>query len=363
MASTPPSPRRWIHAVYAPAVAVVLGVFLTDPGFHYPKANLDSCVYGTANRPFVYRALLPLMVRGATALVPASVREAFTAKVRPTIVGAWATRSGVDPRFATEHLIAVVLMYATLYGFVLVMRWLFRRLYACPPTLVDGVPLLGLLLLPMFFCWGSYLYDFPELFFYALGMALLLTRRWKAYLVVFALACVNKETAAFTAFFFAVHFRSQWRRWAYWALGAVQGVLVLGTKLSLEHLYRANPGDTMENHLWRNLGIVFHGPWAIGTVAGLCLLVLVVCVRWSENPRFVRDGIWLLVPVVGMTLVWGQVDEVRNYYGAFPALLLLIGHGFGRLVGLEASGAAEPGPELTLAAPSPLPTPASTPNA
>jgi hypothetical protein len=324
-----------MHALYVPAVAIVLAIFLADPGFHYSKASLHGMVYGQADRPFVYRVLVPTMVRFLTQLVPDSARDRFVAATRPTVFARMGRQIGVDPRDMVELVIATVLLFAALYAFVLTLRWLFSRLYRHGGRFADVVPLLALLLLPMFFCWASYLYDFPELLFFNLSFALMLQRRWGAYLAIFVLACLNKETQLFATFIFAIYFRRDFRKPAYWALLVTQGVIFLTIKLAVNAAFRGNPGSMMEMHLLRNLTIVLKGPWPVSTVAGLLVLVLLLSYRFSENPRFLKDGLWVFVPVFGLTLVFGQVDEIRNYYGAFPVVMLLLARGFGGLIGCD----------------------------
>jgi hypothetical protein len=58
-------------------------------------------------------------------------------------------------------------------------------------------------------------------------------------------------------------------------------------------------------------------------------------VRWAQTPRFLRTALWVLPVLVGLTLFLGYLDELRDYYEAFPVVVLLIAHGVARVMGVD----------------------------
>lgn len=104
---------------YMVAAFVPLAVGVVRPGITgYPRAMLEDAVYGRAHRPFVKRQLVPLMVRGGAALVPDRVSESMSR----TFAGSkLVQRLGWPPAYATEFVFAMVLMYAGMLAFLVVL--------------------------------------------------------------------------------------------------------------------------------------------------------------------------------------------------------------------------------------------------
>ena len=58
--------------------------------------------------------------------------------------------------------------------------------------------------LPVTFCGKVYLYDFPQLLLFTLGLGFLYQRKWAWFYAVYVLACLNKETSVLLGVVFAV---------------------------------------------------------------------------------------------------------------------------------------------------------------
>ncbi|HZW03019.1 MAG TPA: hypothetical protein VFF68_03760, partial [Anaerolineaceae bacterium] len=134
-------------AAYLLVSALVLWTFLTGSGVNRsPHAAFAGMLAGTADRPFVTRALVPLAVNGLAALVPdgaeAALGEAAGMQEFLARVG-W--RENVDTQaLALESLLAIGLMYAALVGFAFALRDLFARLYDSSPWVQGIIPLAAL---------------------------------------------------------------------------------------------------------------------------------------------------------------------------------------------------------------------------
>ena len=174
------------------------------------------------------------------------------------------------------------------------------------------------------------------MFLFTLGLGLLVRRRWRLFLVVFVLACLNKETTILLTLVFAIHFRrpASLPRAAYRGLLLAQLAIFAVLKTGLYVLYRDNPGAFVEAHFpQHNLDVLKAYPLA--TVFGWCGVALLVAYRWPEKPAFLRDALWIALPLVVLTFFLGYLDELRDYYEAYPIVLLLILHSVGRIVGFN----------------------------
>lgn len=334
-------PRRLGWAVYrvaflAGCAALSLWVFwsfVRDPGIDvYERARFADVVYGRAHRPFVERVLLPGTVRVATALIPSGARAQLReAMAKDLQVKGFLRRKQWGAEHLPEYAVALVLMYAALVGFAFALRWLAKGLFPSSPLRQDAAVVLGLAGLVPCFYYASYLSDFPGLFLWTYALGLMLRGRWRTFLVVFVLGCLNKETFALMPLVFAVRF---WRfkkmgRKEYWTLLGVQVAIFAAIKVALAYAFRGNPGSAFELH-WEDhtLALMDHlvrrnGSWLVAAwLFGAALAFL----RWKDKPRLLRQAILVLPVLVALTAAFGFLDELRDYYEAFPVLVLMLVH-------------------------------------
>jgi len=324
-------------ALLASVALVVLCTFLADPGInHYPPSSFGDMVDGRAARPFVYRTLVPTTVRVVSGVLPESAHARMTiiAQHGPfkRIMAAW---DHMPAEYALELAIALPLIYGSLIGFVLTLRRLATVLFELPRSFARKIPLIALVLLPPMFRYTNFIYDFPALFLFTLGLLLMVRQRWRAYFVLLVLAAINKETAILLPFVFGLYFlrRQELLEGKFWPLLVAQIAVCLLIKLGLEVVFADNPGQAVEHHFHRNLELL--RTYSIGTAVGSLVLAMLIGVRWSEAPRFLRTALWCLPVLIGLTLFLGYLDELRDYYEAFPVIVLLAAHGIARLTGVD----------------------------
>lgn len=338
MTASPRGPLEALpSALYIAGSVLVLVIFLVNPGInHYPPSLFDKTVDGTAHKPYVLRALVPVTIRVAAMVVPESIhssltRAAQTSPLREVLINL----DKIPPELCTEFVIAFLIMLAALLGYLLVLRDLFETFFESPREFVWTVPLMALLLLPPFFRYTSFVYDFPALFFFALGLSLMVRRRWTAYLLVFLVSCLNKETTILLTLVFWLNFRKGElpdRQFRGLLLLQIGGFIL--TKAALGYVYQGNPGGTLEFHLIdHNIDLL--KPYDPSTALAYLVLFLLLTYRWREKPLFLRRALWIAAPLFGLTLFLGFFDELRDYYELFPIMLLLVAHSFGSIIGLD----------------------------
>lgn len=309
--------------------ALVFYIFLRDPGINdYYRAMFADMVYGRAYKPFVARVLLPAATRLITSTIPDRARSSLCS---------WAASNSFVQRvfekrkweleYFVEYCIAAVLMYASLVGFVFAFRHCFRGVYDAPGRFLDAITLIALLSLPVCFRYYSYLYDFPVLLLFTLGLGLMVRSKWSLYLIVFLFAVINKETAILLSFVFVIHHLSDRRmpRLFFWRLLAIQMAIFVAVRAVISFVFRNNPGTFLEFHLFDH-NIRLLRPYPLATVLSWFIVVFFVFYRWNEKPLFLRYAIWIAVPLVGMTVFFGFLDELRGYYELYPIVILLFAH-------------------------------------
>jgi len=305
-------------------------------------ATYIEIISGTACKPFAYRVLVPLLVRISQYLVPGSLHESIRASLvqQPVVQRAFSLLIW-DTTLAFEYLLGVGWLYVAVYGFILSLKYLFDGLFRTPnewfSRIVPWVALLGIRYLMRYV---SYVYDLPALFLFTLGLALMARKQWRAFLLVFLLASLNKETTILLTLVFVIH---QWHvrrledRQFQFLLVAQLSIFAL-VKGVLFVIFRENPGTFVEMHLLdHNIDLLrkfllrpslaAEFPWM-----GLALLVFH---NWPNKSRFLKDAIWILVPIFAMMPFLGMLDELRVYYEVVPIVVLLATQSVAEIVGID----------------------------
>lgn len=316
---------------------VVFATFLTRSGIdNYGRARVADVIRGDAHRPYVYRTLLPTTARIVVGAIPRGARE--------HIEETWGQSTAMrhmfqildwNPDYFPEFIVTAALMYAALWGFIVSLRALFSAVYAAPPVVKDAVTLVALLGLTQFYWNTTYLYDFPALFLFTLGLALMVRRRWAAYLVVFVLGCFNKETIILLTMVFVIHFWNHERRpRRFKTFVLVQVGLFAAIKSALAFVYRDNPGEFVEFHLFdHNLDL--WRAYSLATIVACGAFILFLFHDWRGKPAFLRHGLWIMIPLFVLGVFIGYLDEIRIYYEAYAIVVLLLAHSASHVLGFE----------------------------
>lgn len=303
--------RRLYYPVAISIMLVVMYLLLhVGEGIDaYYRSRLVDMVHGTAWRPYVTRALVPLIARAGSALTPIS-----------------------------EFMWVVLLMAASLVLFQSAIRKLFRQTYHVDETPTLVAALAGLALLPIFFGpFSRQIYDFTTLWTFTLGLALMVAQRWTAYLVLFAVATVNKETTILLTLVFGVHFvlRRRLPGTRAVALLAAQVAIFLVIRGAIAYIFRGNEGGVVEIN-WENHNkvVLLHPELMSKRLPLLAAGALFGVWGWRHKSPFLRDAIAVLAPVLlvmGVTV--GQVDEIRAYYEFYPIVIVLVADSVCRVMG------------------------------
>src|SRR5262245_4512059 len=285
-------------------------------------------VHGTAYRPYAYRLLVPGLARLGTIIMPSSVSNALTQAFE-----SWQGRPDEwPPAHAADYLFVIAIMAVSLIGFAAAVRALSRTTFSAPPLVHALIALAAVACLPLTFGpFSRQIYDFTTLCLFTWCLVLIAERRWTAYAVAFAFACLNKESSILLPLVFLVHVsRSDTGLSKTQAMGvlAYQIAVFAIIRAALVYAFRDNPGDTVEVHLFDHNQYVLLNPGEMSK--RLMLLVGIAAVGvwgWSEKPPFLRQTFATLAPaliVMGATV--GMVDEIRAYYELYAVVVLMAAH-------------------------------------
>jgi hypothetical protein len=256
-------------------------------------------LYKTANslmdRPFVYRALLPLL---------SQVAEQITG------IGA-------------EHwLMTFVVLCAV--GFYFALRYSIRMF--APTKNFDLLAFLGSELLLLLIIMAPYPYDVSTALTFILCYILLAQERWLLYLALFPLATLNRETTCLLIALFAVWGFLHLPVWNYVLAGMYQVFIWLGIRWVTAMAFADHAGSEGYFRLWHNLD-VFGRVWWLTLTQFVLLAVIVYLVfrAWRTKPLFLRIAFIVLFPLqVCLYLLFGEAFEIRVFVEVWPVLWLLM---------------------------------------
>ncbi len=260
-----------------------------------PRTGLAEMLAGVADRPFVTRALAPLIIRAMVGLTAWHIERA-----------------------------AAALAYGAMVAWLLALWWLAAAVLGRRAALVAAVCGAGPVLL--LFISGAYVYDLPTLALFTLALGLLARRQWAAYLALFPIIALCRETSILLVPVFYL-WRRQYRPIRRCELAAGLGVQVfafVAIRYALAYVYRNNGGALLEMHLiehWYFLTYYPHANILALAVYGLALAAALT--RWREQPGILRAAA-VIIPII-FAAYWlvGFPGEIRVVLEAYPPLYLL----------------------------------------
>ena|SRR2546429_7827863 len=310
-------------------------IAITNPGIQwYYKSTVPNMLNRTAYRPFVYRALVPFIANKINSSIPEKTRNtiAQVTKNNTMLRPIFADRKW-SIKYASEYYIVLILMYASLWGFVFSFKYFFRGLFKTSERFIDAVSVLAVLSLPCLYWPYVYIYDFTTLFLFTFALATMIRGKWIAYLCIFVLACINKETTILLTCIYAIHFfkHQKLKVSSYIALLLIQIAMFVSIKIFIDALFIRNPGDLVEFWLKRNITLLLR-PYSIATYLQWFALGFFVIYKWSEKPLFLKRGLLILIPLLGTAVIWGWLIELRAFYEVYPIVMLLLAYSIARIL-------------------------------
>jgi hypothetical protein len=338
----------WIERLIAGLAAISLYLIAAstfthlyfDEAAHHVGKQTQRMVDHELRRPFAYRLLTTEVVRAIHQSLPEKLHHRLrygntSGEERPLKAARRYDWKGHDQTvFAISYLLVWLLSVAVL----LLWAGLLRQHGGFSPAARLLAPPLALMFLPTIFSKAGYIYDIPELFLFSAGLLLVLRQRFMAYYLVFALACLNKETGLLMGAYFAPLLRARhYRRFAtHTLLHVVIGVpLLLAIRALLQHM----PGDEVEFHLRTNLAFLLSPePWfkfddiyalqlptprAYNIINLILVLGPLVLFRRQLDAQLRTMALAMLTILVPLYLLFGYKDEVRVFVPLLPCVFVL----------------------------------------
>ena len=233
----------------------------TDPNGSTQGTNLfEPMVDGSAERPYVYRQLLPMLANCVDRLVPEPTKDhLFARESHGTLFRRYLVSSPIVENRA------YFLRYLIVYFMTFQFAWIsvFAMFQLCKsagyaPAVAAFSAVVMILLMPYFLTGGGYYYDYPELAFLAILAWMAIEFDWWWMIPVVALATWNKESLLlFIPTLYPLLRRRSSRIGALVATG-ILGLISTAVYFVLRFRFQHNLGSTVETHLMDQMISIFH---------------------------------------------------------------------------------------------------------
>lgn len=299
---------------------------------------------GTAERPFVYRQLLPTMANFVEYITPERLNQGFqnwleANPLKRNMIYRYFPNAKDAPN--TEYSVRYYTLYGLSFGAlflsIFAMRALCLALYRDPPAATLAAFTFALLL-PVMLTEGGYFYDMPEILFMALAVLLAMRGRIWLLAAVVALATFNKESFLFFVITLYPFLRAQFtlRKTLVIeiALLAIAAVINIVVKLH----YADNIGVPVQSQLVEHVlwllqptsYFAFEVNYGVPTPKGfniIHVLIVAILVRngWRHLTPEVRQHFWIALAInLPLFLAFCYQGELRNLSMLYMTLVILM---------------------------------------
>lgn len=298
----------------------VIGSFITYRIDGYKRAMFEDMIEGRAYKPFVYRCLVPIIIRNTSNLIPANSAEKINEWGRENIP--ILTANGNNIRFI-HYAAALIIWFLSVIGFAFALMKLAEKFYSLNRNSLYIIALISVAGLPVFFKYYGYVYDFTDLFLFTLCLYFLADEKWILYSFFLAVATINKETSVLLILVYFLYYKNKLTKSFFYKLLLLQITLFVVIKGIIDLSFINNPGSIVEFHIEHNLGLE---PFSLAQFAALLALGILIFKDWKYKPAFLKTSSLVLIPLIALTFFFGYLDEYRDYYEIYPILVLLIAY-------------------------------------
>jgi len=296
---------------------------------------------GTAERPFVYRQLVPRMAVALSRLVSAERKEhivhaGWMKHFAPQAIYARAEHLDDVERSFVYQLMYFISFSGLFLALLVMYRWC--RDLGCGMSTSILVPVIFAVFYPVFLTRGGYWYDSVEVLLLMSAAWLAARGQWIGLLAVSVIAPLNKEAFVFFVPTLFPLLRVRLGTKESLLVTAASGLIAGCVHLFVRQAFADNPGQGLEFHLWENLAfytspLSYFGqeanygiPMLRGVAAPhLAVLGLLVATAWRYVPPPLRQHALAALAVnLPLFLMFCWRDELRNLSLLYPTLVTLM---------------------------------------
>lgn len=334
------------------------------PRARYPT-GFEQMVNGTADRPYVYRQLVPTLANWTDDVAPEFVKAKLYSRLttRNGYWEYWSQALASSPETVNErYFFRYCFVYFATFLFALTgtyAMYLVCLAMELPLPVAVLAPIVLILLIPYFLSYNGKIYDYPEIAFFALAVWVTSKYKWYWVIPIAALGAWNKESFLFIVPALYPFIRRRHTRTASLIGGSVL-ILICGViYLTLRIRYQHNPGDPVLLEIVDQIRSLLN-PRAMlsGTqevyglriprvfsVLPLGLLIAAVYRSWGKFPEAIREhakiAALINIPLYFLFCVPGEMRDLSMLYVTLLFVIALNLDDWFRNAGFNTSSARE----------------------
>ncbi|HEY0161748.1 MAG TPA: hypothetical protein VGB69_03650 [Edaphobacter sp.] len=348
--------RSLIAGLFLWVVVVSFSGYYATWGFFDKPALTDhyrdfvAIIDGTADRPYVYRRLIPSIANSAERVTPRSLQDALgksrSRSGTPFYRAFFDSAEALNPSYSFRYFI----FYAEV--FLSALLAIFSAYFVCRMSEIRPLPsacaaIFLILLMPYFsIVGGGEFYDYAEVAFCALALSIALRFSWWWLVPLAVLGEWNKESFLFFVIaLYPILRRSKSRVEAMLCTGVL--VTLCGmVYLAIQSRFQHNPGGVVAHHFADQLRFYTHAVSIVGrpeklygfpvlsphSILPLGFLGGMVWFGWKYLPLELRRHAQLAAAInLPLYLLFCSPGEIRNLSLLYMTLLLCFAHNFARM--------------------------------
>ncbi len=334
--------RRLIYAVFAcvyvMCTAYAISYFFQNSslGDQYPRTRFDAMVDGYAAKPFIYRQLVPLLIRSVDVITPPAFRDDVNEgmerfRFRQDLFWIQRYMPWLNPTFPLKvthykRLVGSIFIIGFWIGYMAGLYYLAKELFPSQPAIALFAPIFGTLAFTSFGYQWQYIYDIPCLCLSTACFYFIYKQRFRMYLLIFLMASLNKETAIFSLVFFTVWHWNRLETKKFAILWALQCAIYLSVKISVSIYFMNNSGFFLEQNMPIVLARDVLGESNLYKMAVFAVMWLMFTYQWQEKPEFLKRTLVVLPLLYLAYFLYGYPHEYRVFFDMHGPLILLLTH-------------------------------------
>lgn len=300
-----------------------------------------GAVDGTAERPFVYRQLVPRIAVSISHLVSAErkehiVRDGWMKHFAPQVN--YARSKPLDN--VEQSFVYQVMYFISFTGLFLALLVMYRwcRDLGCGLSTSVLAPVIFAVFYPVFMTRGGYWYNSVEVLFLMSAAWLAVNGHWSGLLIISAIAPLNKESYIFFVPTLYPLLRGKLDTQRSLLVTGACCLIAGGAHFFVRQAFSGNTGQGFEFYLWDNLAFYANPLSYLGQEANygvpmprgvalpnLAILGLLVVTAWKYVSDSMRQHAFVALAVnLPLLVLFCWRDELRNLSMLYPSLITLM---------------------------------------
>lgn len=311
----------FLFFLYTLAGVLLLKVIVA-PGFTGGdvRADMLAIMEGEAWTPYQYRMFMPFLAKQIVQTLPGGFKE----RLEKHLEKAGRFEEWKFYNLPSSRLVPYAVMWSLSFlcfiGSFYIWRALAYHYYPSYTLMADYLPLLGAMLITLFFRYSSYPYDPMTVLISSLMFYLITLELWAVFVPTFLVSLFCRESSVL--FLVLAFLRVSHRTPSFYIYLGVLALCGMVVRVLIPIHYEDNGHVYFE---WDNIKYIFKYPTAIVyTILMFAFIGFLAFKNWSKKDTFLKKSfLTVYIPLSILMVLVGRIDEFRVLLEGFAILLML----------------------------------------